>query len=472
MADWTRVESDPMGRQYVLLDEATKAIQEAGKIPSLPWPGWVMPTLLIVSFAVGLFALFAILAMLFRVVVSTNDVHIVQSAKRTVSYGKDQPAGNTYYKWPAWVPFIGVRVIVLPVSVFNVTLDGYAAYDKGRVPFKIDIMAFFRIKDSNVAAQRVASFKDLTDQLRGILQGAIRSILATSEIEEILEGRSQFGEKFTIAVDTQLEAWGVTNVKNIELMDIRDGDESEVIANIMAKKKSLIERQSRTEVAENIRAAKEAEIVAAREVNLRAQEAEQQVGQRTAEKDKQVGIAKQKAQQEIKEQEAVTATKTMAVKQIEQVRAAEIEREAKVVAADQAKKQTVIAAEGNLEQAKLHAQGVEVEGKARGEAEKAVLLAPVNAQITLAKEIGENQGYQQYLLGIKEIDKNQVVGVAQAQALQDAEIKVIANAGNVVTGVETVMDLLTTKGGTQIGSMLEGLAQTETGKAILKKVSA
>lgn len=36
MADWTRVESDPMGRQYVLLDEATKAIQEAGKIPSLP----------------------------------------------------------------------------------------------------------------------------------------------------------------------------------------------------------------------------------------------------------------------------------------------------------------------------------------------------------------------------------------------------------------------------------------------------
>jgi flotillin len=32
-----------------------------------------------------------------RRVVSTNEVHIIQSAKRTVSFGKDQDAGNTYY---------------------------------------------------------------------------------------------------------------------------------------------------------------------------------------------------------------------------------------------------------------------------------------------------------------------------------------------------------------------------------------
>lgn len=94
--------------------------------------------------ALGLFLLSVLLAAMFRVVVSTNDVHIVQSVRKTTSYGKDQPTGNVYYKWPAWWPVIGVKTINLPVSVFDVSLDGYAAYDKGRVPFVIDIMAFFR----------------------------------------------------------------------------------------------------------------------------------------------------------------------------------------------------------------------------------------------------------------------------------------------------------------------------------------
>lgn len=420
-------------------------------------------------------------AMMFRIVVSTNDVHIVQSAKKTVSYGKGQTAGNTYYRWPAWLPILGVRVIVLPVSVFDLKLDDYAGYDKGRVPFIIDIMAFFRIDDSNMAAQRVHSFQELNDQLHGILQGATRSILAKSDIEEILEKRAEFGKMFTEAVDEQLKAWGVCNVKNIELMDIRDGAGASVIANIMAKKKSLIERESRVAVAENLRAAKEAEIIAGREVSLRAQEAEQQVGQRTAEKDKQVGIAQQKAQQEIKEEAKLTATKEMAVLEVQKVRAAEIERGVQLVAADQQrqvfiikaegeKRQTVIVAEGNLGQAQLHAQGVEVEGKAKGAAEQAVLMAPVNSQIALAKEIGSNDGYQKYLLGIKEIEKNQAVGIEQAHALQEADVKVIANTGNAIDGVTNVMDLFTSKGGTQIGAALEALAQTPTGMAIVKKL--
>ena len=442
---------------------------------------------------VGL-ALFAILlAAMFRVVVSTNDMHIVQSGRKTVSYGKDQAAGNVYYQWPSWWPLIGVKTINLPVSVFDVDLESYAAYDKGRVPFVIDIMAFFRIHDSNMAAQRVHSYQELIDQLKGILQGACRAILASSEIEEILEGRGKFGKMFTEEVDHNLEAWGVQTVKVIELMDIRDAKDSNVIHNIMAKKKSLIERESRVMVAENLRAAQEAEIIAVREVNLRKQEAEQQVGQRTAEKDKQVGIANQQAHQEIKAQEKVTAERHMAVVQVQQVRQAEIVREVQVVAADQEKKTTVIqaegvkqvdivkaegekqktilVAEGNLEQAKLHAQGVEVEGHAQGAAEQAVLMAPVNSQIALAKEIGSNQGYQTYLIQIRTVDKDQAVGIEQAKALAQADIKVIANTGDAISGVKNVMDLFTSKGGTQVAAMVEAIAQSPTGEAIIKKLN-
>lgn len=431
---------------------------------------------------IGLILLFAVLlAIFFRQVVPTNDMHVVQSANKTTSYGKDQPAGNVYYQWPSWVPRIGVKVIKLPMSVFDVSLNAYPGYDKGRVPFVVDIMAFFRIVDTNLAAQRVLSFEELADQLKSILQGSVRAILAQSEIEEILEGRGKFGDMFTREVDENLKAWGVSTVKCIELMDIRDGEDSQVIANIMAKKKSLIEKESRITVAGNIRDAEMREIEAARDVHLREQEADQQVGQRTAEKEKQVGIANQQAQQEIKAQERETAERQMAVTKVNVVRQAEIDREAQIVLAEQDKQtlmiraegdkqQTITVAQGHLEQAKLHAQGVEAEGKASGVAEQAVLMAPVNSQIALAKEIGSNEGYQSYLIQVRTVEKDQQVGIAQADALKAAEIKVIANTGNVVDGVGDAMNILTPHGGTRLAAMVEAFSQTPTGAAVLSKL--
>lgn len=428
----------------------------------------------------GVIAAVLVVAIFFRVVVPTNEVHIVQSARSTVSYGKDQPTGNTYYAWPSWIPRIGIRTIRLPVSVFQLPLNDYAAYDKGRVPFVIDIMAFFRITDSNMAAQRISTFHELQEQLEAILQGAARTILAKSDIEEILEGRAQFGELFTKEVDEQLQQWGVQSVKCIELMDIRDSKDSKVIANIMEKKKSLIEKESRTEVARNRKEAEMAEIDAKREVQVRAQEAEQQVGIRTAEKNQAVGISQQQAQQAIKDQEKVTTEKQMAVAQVEHVRSAEIAREVAVVKANEKKQtdvinaegekqKTVLTAEGTLEAERRAAEAIQVKGAATAEAEKLIQLAPVQAQITLAKEIGENQGYQSYLIEIRKVEKDQAVGVEQAQALSQADVKVIVNSGDVTSGVSNIAQVFSPKGGTQIGGMLEALAQTPAGGDLLKR---
>ena len=116
-------------------------------------------------------ALCIIIPLFFRRVVETNEVHIVQSSNKTVSYGKDTGNGNTYYEFPSWVPIFGITKIVLPVSVFAIKIDDYEAYDLGRLPFVVDITAFFRIEDSNLAAQRVESFEDLQIQLTNIIQG-------------------------------------------------------------------------------------------------------------------------------------------------------------------------------------------------------------------------------------------------------------------------------------------------------------
>jgi flotillin len=429
---------------------------------------------------------------LLRRVVPTNEVHIIQSRKATISYGKDMSQGTTYYEWPHWIPVFGVTKTILPVSVFDLDLASYEAYDKGRLPFVVDIKAFFRIVDSNVAAQRVSSFEELQGQLKAVVQGAVRTILASNEIEEIMQGRSKFGEEFTKEVSSQLTNWGVATVKNIEMMDIRDHQSSAVIRNIMEKKKSHIEMQSRTEVAKNMQIAQIAEVEAQKITEIQKQQAMQEIGQRTAEKDKQIGIAQQLASQEIKEQERITKEKEMNINRVAEVKAAEIEREKNLVKADQirqsgiivaegekqksiigaegTKQETILKAEGNLQTQQLDAQGIKAQGEAKAEAERLMQLAPINAQIELAKEIGSNDKYQHYLLSIRKIEADQAIGIEQAKALKDADLKVIANGGDVVSGINKLTDVFSAKGGTEIGGMLEAVAQSEQGKALLGKI--
>jgi flotillin len=413
-----------------------------------------------------------------RVVVSTNAVHIVQSGRHTISYGSGLAAGNVYYRFPASMPRIGVTVTTLPVSVFDLTLKDYNGYDIGRVPFMLDLMGFFRIQDTNLAAARVPSFDSLKLQMVGILQGATRTILATSEIEQILQDRAIFGEKFTHEVGEQLLQWGVAPVKNIELMDIRDAQGSKVIDNIMAKKSSLIQAQSRMEVASNNQNASVREIEAKQAVMTREQEALEQVGVRTAAKDQVVGIRNQEAQQAVQQAQAETNRRTIEAQTALDVGHANITKSVEIVQAEQdkavnitkaegTKQQAILVAEGAMEAMKRNAEGVQAEGVAKGEAEKAMQLASVTAQTTLAEKIGENEGYQHYLISVRQLEAGQAVGMEQARALEKAEIKIISNAGNPPDGITTVMDMFSPKGGLRLGAMLEAFKQTPVGETLL-----
>jgi flotillin len=441
----------------------------------------------------GVVLFIALIAICFRVVVPTNAVHIVQSAKRSTPYGKDM-GGNTYYKWPAWLPVIGVKVSVLPLSVFRVELEDYAAYDQGRLPFVLDVLAFFRIADPAKAAERLSSITELDGQLQGIMQGVVRTILANALIEDILGKRADFSESFTKEVSAQLPQWGIETVKNIELMDIRDAQGSQVIQQIMNKKKSEIEKESRVAVAMNQQSAETAEIEAARTVATNKAAADEAVGIRNAQKDQMVGIQSQKAQQAIKDEEKNTAEKDMAVKLVQSVRQAEIDRSVQTVNADRDKQVAIVAAdrdkqvavtkaegqklqvttiaEGDLAAAKLTAQGIQAKGEADGAAETARQMATVNPQITLAKEIGENEGYQTYLIRVKQVEATRDVGIAQAGALEKANVKIISQTGTPSEGLTAVGELFTAKGGQAIGSAFEGFKNTEAGAAIIDAVTS
>lgn len=418
-------------------------------------------------------AAWILISIAFRRVVESNAVHVVLRSGSVTSYGLSKEAGNVYYDWPYWVPRYGVTVTHLPVSNFDIRLEGYEAYDINRVPFKVDVVAFFRIVDTDLAAQRVSSIDELKRQLTQIVQGAVRKVLAGANVDKIMLERAHFGDEFTNEVKEQLKEWGSESVKSMELMDIRDGGgkdghhESRVITNIMAKQTSAIEADSRKTVAENTRAARTAEIEAQRAVQISEQEADQAIGQRTAEKDRAVGIANEQSKQSVLQESRATKERELEVARVALVRAANNQREAEVVKAEQDKTTITLRAEGELEARKRHAEGIKVEGDAKAAAEAALLMAPVTAQLNLATGIGENKGYQEYLVTIRRIEAEQAIGTAQAEALANADIKVIATAGDAPTGLRSAGDAVSPRGGAVLGGAVEAFAATPVGAAVL-----
>lgn len=418
-----------------------------------------------------------VVAMLYRTVVPTNMVHIVNSSSGRRVYGKDSNHGNTYYAFPSWIPKIGVSITEFPISNFGIYLKEYPAYDNKRLPFRVGIQAFFVMEDADVVSQRVADFDELKEYLSKIVAGAVRKITATLPLEEILSARSELANEFSKEVTDQLRDWGVKPVNSIEFMDIKDAEGSKVIQDIQNKEESRIDRDSRIIRAQNAQEAETKEIETHRQIELKKQEAEQQVGTRTAEKNQAVGIAQEQSKQAVAEQAKVTTERNMEVRQVEETRRAEIDKSVAITLANQTKetqvinaeadkqkqvldseaklKQDQLQAEGALAIQRANAEGIKAVGEANAESERLSQMALVDPQIILAKEIGSSEGYQNYLISVKQIEVNGEVGKAQAEALKNADIQIITGPG---------ADL-----GKSLGGVLSGIASTPVGKAVIDK---
>lgn len=484
-----------------------------------------MTTTIITTCAILLILLITLYVFTLRRIVPTNVVHILQRGKATVSYGVGK-GDNVYYAFPSWLPIIGVIVRELPVSNFDIDLHEYSAYDKDRVPFLVDAKAFFHIADTNKAAEKVESFNQLIEQLENVVKGAVRSILAQHTLDDIMEKRTIFGQQFTESVNTDLKNWGVEAIKNIELMDIRDGHDSTVIKQIMAKRMSAIDAESRTEIAANKQKAEQAELLSKKSIAVSAAETDKNIGEAQAQSQQAVaiakaesfrkaGIANQEAEAEVAQYQKNTAEKQMEVEKTRQVIQADITKEVTIIAARQASEQMEIAAEANKKQleiqtnankmkvemdaearkvaaekdaqallikqeneakgksavGKAEADVIQAKGTAEAEAKKQMELASVTAQTTLAKEIGKDKDYQAYMIEVKKVEVSQVIGVAQAEAsakaYETAEMKFLINSGDVHSGLNKLSDIFTSKGGSQLTGMMEALKQTPEGQGIL-----
>jgi flotillin len=152
----------------------------------------------------------------------------------------------------------------------------------------------------------------------------------------------------------------------------------------------------------------------------------------------------------------------------------EIETEARKNAvqktADAEKYRIEQVAEATLVQQQNEAKGKQAVGLAEAEAEQAKQLAGVTAQTTLAREVGENKEYQQYLIAVEQIKAARDIGIEQAQNIGHADIKIIANSGDVQSGVEKIADVFSSKGGSALNGLFESLKQTPEGEGLVNSL--
>lgn len=440
------------------------------------------------------------LSVCLRKVVPTNMTHTVQYRKKTIPYGSNTSNGNVYYKWPSWIPFLGVSVTTFSDSIFDITLDEFKAFDEKRVPFVVTVKAFFQVSDSETVVKRTSSQHELIDQLNSILQGAVRRILSNMCLEDILSARKVLADQFTEEVTEQVKAWGVIPIKAIEFMDITDAPGSKVIATITEKERSRIQAESEIAIADNTFTSQTRVIEVERATELLRQTANKEVSLNKVNVQREVDLAQETTLQEVAVAKVITTQRNNEVDRTTQVGKAQNEKERAIIEQDkvsaitiaEAKAQneiSVASAEASASRRKIdNAAEVEVitsmatankdaelqraasireVGIAQATAERARLEAPVQADIMLAEKIATLPAYQSYLVGKQAIDAQREVGIAHANALVNAEIKLVVNTGDISKGLSGISKVISPDTGSNAAGFLENLANSDIGKSLL-----
>ena len=457
-----------------------------------------------------------------RKVVPTNEAHVVQKWKKSTPYGKWFSGWNVYHAWPAWVPVVWVSVQKLPLSIFDLQLNDYEAYDSGKVPFQVDITAFFEIKEPETAAQKVYTINELKDQLNETLKWVVRKVLASKDIVEIMESRVEIKKEFYDQVFGAVKSWWIM-LQNVEFMDIRDAQGSQVITNIMMKKRSQIEAESQIEVAENqknatiekenklaearsaaAKAKSTADIIASdaeRTAEIKVIENEKLTQNQEIEKERVLAIQKEEAKQKLYEAEKITKERELAVKQVEEEKNADIAKSIELIKADEQKQKVIIDAEASKEEVRLRAEADKESIELAANADKIKVELAAEAEktriesiwIAKAKEIdyigtaeAKNKTQMAEALNTfdsasldfmkKELDVNlsEVVDLEKAKALSKADVKVISTWANGGDWVANFMDLFSAKGWTNIWAMIEAAKNTlgeEKVNEVINKIS-
>ncbi|MBI3609846.1 MAG: hypothetical protein HY204_03980 [Nitrospirae bacterium] len=363
-------------------------------------------------------------------VVPVDSVDVVVGRTKTRIYSGDpsysQNGRAAYFLIPAWVPWIGVRVHRLSLNMMEFSLEKSLTYDRNRVRFETDIVAYAIIEGPIKAAARFPEGRDvLMEHVRKIMKASNRDTTTKMTLREIINEREMVAKKLFETIQPEISKWGL-KLHAVELVSIRDPSEgsSTAIKDISSMAEVQIHAEARQRNAEQFKQAR-----------LKEAEAEEAAKIREIERDKEINIREQLKLQEVTREQQRAREEELKVVRIEQVTKAEIERDAMIQRAE-GEKESIIRVKSS------EAEGIRLVGEAEAEAKSKLADA--------LKKINESS------LDVRRIEKDERIGLAAADALKNAQIKLI-HAG----APTSLLDLLSPAGGAHLGGMLAALQASD-----------
>ena len=230
-----------------------------------------------------------------------------------------------------------------------------------------------------------SSPQEISDQIKDILIGEVRSLMATMTIEEINADRVKFLGKAKENIETELNKVGFSII-NINNADITD--DANYIRNLGKKAATKAEAQALADIAEEKKKG---------DIQIAETEKERQIAVANAEKERATQVAETKQQQEVRVAE-INQEKEIKLAEADKVKESGVANQQAEKAANVAKAQ----AEAEAATAARKAEAVASVAKSEAEALSAQAEAEAQKQIRMAKAEQEQEAETQKAINEQE----------------------------------------------------------------------
>ena len=273
----------------------------------------------------------------------------------------------------------------------------------------------------NAAARFLSANSDeITRQIKTILEGEVRLIIASLSIEEINSNRDAFKTKVKDSLGTELNKIGY-DITNINIQEITD--EQDYIKNLSKKKETEARANAEADIADKEKDG------AIRKAKIRQ---EQEIQVATADKERETTVSQTKQEQAVRvaEIEKERETQIAETQKAKEVQLSEIEKDKQTGIANQKALQiaAVAEADADAESKKAEADARKVaavaEQKAKAESSKAESEASQRKAVAAAEADAEaTENEKEALMQTRIAEANQKKEADIAKATQEKEAK-------------------------------------------------
>lgn len=381
---------------------------------------------------IGLFVLAILILIVFGFawyrIVPPSEAHLVVMHSKRIVVSPDEKVATegkkTYFAIPKFVPFLGRNIRIMDVTIKEL-IDRQETYEKNQARYEVKSSLKYRIQDVKRAAETFTNDVELKEMLKEVVRASVRAVTVKYDVVEARANKQLMSKEISEQMVDDLQGWGLALI-NFQLVDFQDTETSSIVSDISKRREVEIQSETRERNAEKIKQAR-----------MKEAESEEKAREREIAKDRVIGEQLQIKNKLIAEKEKLAREQEFEVKKVEQVKQAEITKAEKIVQAEEKekteeifKRQKKLEGEGDRARAEEQAKGAAAPIREKGIAEA---LAKEKLQAALNKF---KPDAIRALVAEQIVEKDKVVGVAGAEALGKADLKVFAGDGEGKNGFE------------------------------------